>query len=179
MEFFKKYEKEIKEIVVIHNFTKHYILLGEELSTDFETYLQPVKEFRDAYEHIMRIFTKCVGLNNDENSISKDEYIKQNLSKALGHEYRAFFDVADWFSIICRKRIYDMVQEHSYEQLCEKYPRYPEMKSRLYTISEEIASIREKKDISSNIFDEVNRYQYALVELLGYYRELVDCKLIK
>jgi len=49
MDLFKKFEKEIKEIVVIHNFTKHYILLGEELSDDFETYLQPVKEFRDAY----------------------------------------------------------------------------------------------------------------------------------
>lgn len=56
MDFFKRFEKEIKEIVVIHNFTKHYILLGEELSEDFETYLQPIKEFRDAYEHIVRVF---------------------------------------------------------------------------------------------------------------------------
>lgn len=87
-------------------------MLGEELSDDFETYLQPVKEFRDAYE-----------------------------------------------------------------QLCNKYPKYPEMKSRLYLISEEIATIRDKKDISSNIFDEVNHYQYALVELLGYYRDLVKCEL--
>ena len=54
---------------------------------------------------------------------------------------------------------------------------YPEIKKNLYTISEEIATIREKKDISSNIIDEVNHYQYALVQLLGYYRELVDCEI--
>lgn len=29
MDFFKKYEKEVKEIAIIHNFTKHYILLAE------------------------------------------------------------------------------------------------------------------------------------------------------
>jgi hypothetical protein len=175
MDFIKKFEKEIKEIAVIHNFTKHYIMLGEELSDDFETYLQPVKEFRDAYEHILRIFRQCVGLN--DNDMNKEEYIQKNLSKALGHEYRAFFDVADWFSIVCRKRIYDMVQKYTYDQLCEKYPKYPEMKKRLFEISEEITSIRESKDIVSNIVDEVNRYQYVMVELLGYYRDLVNCEL--
>lgn len=177
MDLFRKFQKEIKEIVVIHNFTKHYILLGEELSDDFETYLQPVKEFRDAYEHIVRVFAKCTGLSGTSNGVNKDEYVQKNLSKALGHEYRAFFDVADWFSIICRKRIYDIVQGYTYEQICNKYPKYPEMKNRLYTISEEIATIRDSKDISNNIFEEVNHYQYALVELLGYYRELVNCEL--
>lgn len=177
MDFLKKFEKEIKEIVVIHNFTKHYILLGEELSDDFETYLQPIKEFRDAYEHIIRIFTKCTGLDDDLGNMTKEEYIKRNLGKALGHEYRAFFDVADWFSIICRKKIYEMVNGHTYEEMCNIYPKYPDMKIRLYEISEEIASIRDNKDISNNIFEEVNRYQYALVELLGFFRELVKCEL--
>ena len=177
MDLFKRFEKEIKEIVVIHNFSKHYILLGEELSHDFETYLQPVKELRDAYEHIIRIFTKCAGLGKLEENMKKEEYVQQNLSKALGHEYRAFFDVADWFSIICRKQIYDMVKGYTYEQLCDKYPKYPEMKKRVYAISNEIATIRDKKDISNNIYDEVNHYQYALVELLGYYRDLVNCEL--
>ena len=30
MDIFKKFEKEIQEIVIIHNCTQHYILLGEE-----------------------------------------------------------------------------------------------------------------------------------------------------
>ncbi len=174
MDFFKKYEK---EITIIHNFTKHYIIFGEELSDDFETYLQPVKEFRDAYEHIMRIFIKCTDSSINSGNAKTEDYIKKNLSKALGHEYRAFFDVADWFSIICRKKIYEIVKGYTYEQLCEIYPNYTKMKSRLYEISTEIAQIRDKKDISNNIYEEVNAYQYALVELLGYYRELINCKL--
>lgn len=176
MDIFKKFGKELKEIVVIHNFTKHYILLGEEFSEDFVSYLQPIKEFRDAYEHFMRIFTVCTKLNSDKN-VDGEAYIRSNLNKALGHEYRAFFDVADWFAITCRKRINELLKDYSYEHICEIYPQYPKVRIRLYEISTEIANIREQKDISSNIFNEVNRYQYILVELLGYYRELLECKL--
>lgn len=175
MDFLKKYENEIQEIITIHNFTKHYILLGEEISEDFQTYLQPVKEFRDAYEHIIRIFARCTKMQNETADIN--EYVKSNLSKALGHEYRAFFDVADWFSIICRKQIYEIVKKYTYNELCEKYTDYPKMKQRLYEISNEIAQIRDSKDISGEIIDDVNRYQYALVELLKYYRDLISCEL--
>lgn len=176
MNIFKDFEKEISEIVIIHNFTKHYILLGEEIADDFKTYLQPVKEFRDAYEHIVRIFTKCVGIE-DVSESSKEDYIRSNLSKALGHEYRAFFDVADWFSIICRKNIHELVKDHSYEEIILKCPEYPRIKERIFEIAQEITNIRERKDISYNIFEEVNRYQRVLVELLDYHRKLILCNL--
>lgn len=177
MDIFKKFEKEIQEIVIIHNCTQHYILLGEELSDNFESYLQPIKEFRDAYEHLIRIFSQCLGLTAKTEDYSKEDYIRNNLSKALGHEYRAFFDVADWFAIICRRQIYQIVKSYNYQKLCSIYPKYPIMKRRLYEISEEIANIREAKDISGNIVEQVNRYQYQLVELLGYYRDLINCEL--
>lgn len=178
MDFFEKYDDKIKEISMIHNITKHYILLGEEISSNFETYLQPVKEFRDAYEHIIRTFTKISGLGSiQDKHISLDEYVQNNLDKALGHEYRAFFDVADWFSIICRKNIYDIVHKYSNKELCDVFPEYPNLKSNIIKISENIAKIREDKDIAPNIINEVNQYQYALVYLYSNYKKLLELNL--
>lgn len=176
MNLLKDFKKQIKEIICIHNYTKHYILLGEELDENFETYLQPIKEFRDAYEHIIRIFTWIIE-KDEESGIQQRQYISNNLNSVLSHEYRAFFDTADWFTIICRKKIYDIVGEYSFEEVCKKYPEYPDLKAKLLCISEKIADIREKKDISHNIYEEVNRYQYVMVGLLELYRKLVQCKL--
>ena len=51
-----KYDSTLKEIVLLHTITKRYILLGEETDVNFHSYLQPIKEFRDSYVHILRIF---------------------------------------------------------------------------------------------------------------------------
>ena len=93
----------LNEISQVHMYTKHYLLIAEELSDDGMTFLQPLKEHRDAYDHISRIF--ALSLNDNNRSYNEEEYILDNIRKAFGHEYRAFFDMADWFTYICRKYI--------------------------------------------------------------------------
>ena len=69
--------------------TKIYLLTAEEISENGDALIQPLKEHRDAYDHIVRIFastTKKVPEGYDYYS-----YIKGNLEKAYGHEYRVFF----------------------------------------------------------------------------------------
>lgn len=175
MTFAKECKYKIEEIVRIHNCTKHYIILGEEISPDFETYLQPIKEFRDAYEHLIR----CIAVEYDIADLDNDKnnYILNNLDKTLGHEYRAFFDTADWFCVICRDNINNIVSKYTYEEICLKYTKYPEVKKRIFDISLKIADIRSDKDISSDIIDKVNEYQYIMKELLSYYRDLINCAL--
>ena len=58
-----------------------------------------IKEHRDAYDHIVRIFastTKKVPEGYDYYS-----YIKGNLEKAYGHEYRAFLIRQTGLHTIC------------------------------------------------------------------------------
>lgn len=52
----EKYMAYWDNICEIYFLTKHYLLLGEELSEDFDTFFQPVKEHRDTFDHIARVY---------------------------------------------------------------------------------------------------------------------------
>lgn len=128
MNYLKKimsYKNYWDDICKIHLFTKHYLLLAEEMSVDGDLFLQPLKEHRDAYDHIIRVYAALGKKINVDNA---DEYMKNNMSKALGHEYRAFFDTADWLTLICRERINDLLAEKSREEVVKKYSNYSNLK---------------------------------------------------
>lgn len=79
----------LTEMSQVHMYTKHYLLIAEELSEEGVAFLQPLKEHRDAYDHISRIFS--LSLKDGNNEERDDEaYILDNVRKAFGHEYRAF-----------------------------------------------------------------------------------------
>lgn len=158
-----KYDSQLREIVLLHNITKNYLLLGEETDLNFSSYLQPIKEFRDSYDHILRVFRKVLF----ENEAVDDAYIEKQLSKALGHEYRAFFDVADWFSIVCRKAAYEAIEQKSdnASTLVKQYPRYVECAELINGSGQKIAEIRAAKDVGANIANLVNDYQKLMMEI--------------
>lgn len=81
------YEDYWENICKIHSLTKHYLLLSEELSLEGNSFIQPLKEHRDAYDHVIRVYAMK---NNISNMKKSNEYMEKNMSKALGHEYRAF-----------------------------------------------------------------------------------------
>ena len=166
------YESYWDNICQIYFLTKHYLLLAEELSDDFDTFLQPVKEHRDAFDHIARVYGYKF-LNSEIKDI--DKYCKQNMKKAVGHAYRAFFDTADWLSYVCRRKIRLAITGKSESEIIEKYPRYAELKATLIEIPKRIASIRENKDVSDNMDEliaEVDSYKEVLDELLMYYDDI-------
>lgn len=156
-------------ICAVHFLTKHYQLIGEEFATDNDLFLQPMKEHRDAYDHIIRVYGYKM---NDDVIDNIDDYRSQNFDKALGHEYRAFFDMADWLSIICRKGIRLLVENKSKEEILKVYPQYENIKRDLLTISENIALIREGKDVAKNMLSQVEEYREILDRLLQAYKDL-------
>ena len=144
--------KKLSELGELHILTKHYLLLAEELSEDGISFLQPLKEHRDAYDHFMRIFALP---HRNEQEFGKNfdvvKYIEENVSKAYGHEYRAFFDTADWLTFICRKYIRQALSYHSIKKRYENdYKDYNDIKSIINDIPYKIAKYREQKDISDN-----------------------------
>lgn len=165
MEISKKFDEQIKEIVLLHNVTKHYIILGEETDENFNSYLQPIKEFRDSYDHLLRIFRNVLfdGKNIDE------AYIEKQFSKALGHEYRAFFDVGDWFTIVCRKAAYEAIanKQKSMKQIREYFPEYKEKVDVIVSAGNRIAAIRNAKDVGGKITKLVDEYQKVMNDVHG------------
>ena len=159
-------------ICKIYFLTKHYLLLSEELSDDFDTFLQPLKEHRDAFDHIIRVY----GYKMLEKKMDDiDKYQEDNMKKAIGHTYRAFFDTADWLSYICRKKIREIVSRYNKEQISERYDKYEDVKKKLVEIPKQIAQIRENKDLSDNesvLIEEVASYSEILDQLIGIYHEV-------
>lgn len=166
------YEKYWKGICQIYLITKHYLLLAEEISDDCDTFLQPLKEHRDAFDHIVRVYG-----NQFANEMKSDieSYRENNMKKALGHEYRAFFDTADWLSYICRRKIRLILEGKSKDEIMAKYEKYDDLKSFLITVPAKIAEIRENKDISDDeqeLIGEVENYRNLLDKLLEYYKTI-------
>ncbi|MFH1563924.1 MAG: hypothetical protein ABIF11_11005 [Nitrospirota bacterium] len=163
-------EKDTKEIWVqiihAHECTKHFTLKAEEYDKNFKTFIQPFNELKNVLEHIIRAMSAEVGINEDKNQT----YIEKNLDKAIGHEYRAFFDIADWLSISLRERIIETLKPFNYEAISKAIPDYySSIRSRIDEICDDIANLREKKDIGNgnNLILEAESYEKILNELLA------------
>ena len=164
----------------IHMLTKHYLLVAEELSEEGVTFLQPLKEHRDAYDHLMRVFYLPTRLETSDIASDFDSaaYIKKNVEKAMGHEYRAFFDMADWLTFICRRKIRE---ELSYQRVRQAYisrygaEDYQFVKNLINTIYATIAQYRTEKDIGKTAppLQDVQSYQKTIDQLLDIYKKVM------
>lgn len=131
-------------IITIHNYTKKLFIQAEELDEEFKTFLQPGNELKNALEHIMRY--KATKYNIDSND--SHNFFLDDLRRAEGHECRAFFDTADWFSISLRKSIQDSLSPYSPDTIKSVYSDYyPSDRPQIDKICKSIASLREEKSI--------------------------------
>ena len=161
------------EIVEIHNQTKSWFLWVEEKEKGFKTYLQPIKELRDALEHIIRARANALGLDG---KAQDQTYQEKNLDKALGHEYRAFFDTADWLATCFREKIAETLTPYESNIIVKVAPEYyQETLPRFEEIAEVIAELRSKKDIATKFMPETAReYQSILDELKETYQMIAS-----
>lgn len=162
-------ENNWKILCKIHILTKHYTLLAEEYNISTKAFLQPMKEQKDAYEHIIRAYTrKC---ENTLLSEEDEEYVAKNIEKAIGHEYRAFFDTIDYLTLCLRELISKRLSEFSYKELIQTYPDYDKFKKTMIDMPERIATYREKKDIgSSEMLKFASEYGKIVDELIVCYK---------
>lgn len=163
----------------IHMLTKHYLLIAEELSDEGVVFLQPLKEHRDAYDHLVRVFYLPIRLNssNVPNDFDCNKYITKNVEKAVGHEYRAFFDMADWLTFICRRKIREGL---SLKWIRQAYistygeDAFRTVKKLVNEVPFIIAQYRTEKDIGKNessISDVIN-YKGTIDQLLEIYQQV-------
>lgn len=139
----EKMETQWERLCELHSRTKHYLLIAEELSDDDAVFLQPLKEHRDAYDHIMRAYSAFFHdvLPTKE---KKEEYIERNMEEAYGHEFRAFFDTGDWLSVICRKYIRTTLKNQNRKKLSE-FKDYERIKKLVNSMPVVIAKIRSRE----------------------------------
>lgn len=162
----------------LYNMTKKMYIKTEEYDDDFCSIMQPIKEQRDALDHIVRSYSRLIKLEarelTDKQEQENLESIQRNFQKALGHIYRAFYDAADILTIILRKHISDYLAPFTYRQICSCWSDYEHKRRELIEISKNIANLRADKEIKSNpkdqqkIFDEYQRILNFLFDTLDY-----------
>lgn len=142
----KNFDDLWKAIIHIHNESKALFILCEEIEPhEFRSFLQPFNELRHAYEHVVRSKANEFGMGK---KLSGSEYQYNSLNKALGHEYRGFFDCADWLAVILREAIIETLKPFPLSCIQAALPEYySNYRIRIDKISKEIATIRGDKDI--------------------------------
>lgn len=150
-----------EEICELYNLTKKYQLLAEELAGS--SYIQPILEQKNALDHIIKAYL--------ESSKSMEEANKQ-LGGAKAHLYRAFWDVADWLSIICRESVYKLLRKKSPKKIADACPEYySEIRKKLVDMPEAISDMRFKKD---DKIQYVKEYCDILDELVKDYKHIAN-----
>lgn len=169
------YDQLWAKITTIFFNLKQVVALAEELGADSDTFIHPIKEQRDALDHIVRAEAVRLGLDGESRG---EDYSLSQLDKAVGHLYRGFFDAADWLALSIRERISLALREYSNACVMAVLPTYyHEYKPFMIEACEDIAALRGKKDIgkdSQQIIDEVERYRAVLGRLLLIHRKVVS-----
>lgn len=136
-----------EDFCLVHAETKNIYIYAEEYSKDFSSILQPIKEQRDALEHIVRSYTRILATTTPTDSDTS--YIEKNFSKAKGHLYRAYYDTADIFSIILREKISEYLSLFTYSEIVSVWGKkeYDEKRKYLIRVNKVIADLRIEKDV--------------------------------
>lgn len=170
-------EKDVQEqwlnICRLHRITKEYLLAAEEVCEEGVLFFQPLKEHRDAYDHVIRTFS--IDLKKVPEDVDCKLYVKKNLEKAYGHEYRAFFDTADWLSYNLRKSIRERLRKMSKREKKEFIQRSggEAFLERMNQYPFKVAEMRGDKDIGMASNDSpIREYQNILDEMIAIYKSI-------
>lgn len=153
---------------------KEYIL-AEEIDDELSTNIQPLKQLRDALDHIMRVVAVEQGFSGLDFSVDElpDGFEEDNFKSAMDHLYRAFFDVCDSASLSYRDRIIKNLDGFSKEVILTALPDYyPKIRPRIVEIEEEIADMRNSKgQLPNSRTKQASYYIGVLEELKSFYKE--------
>jgi len=164
-------------LVKLHIHTKSLVLLAEEIGEDLQTNLHIIQQWGYAHEHSMRATGIQKGLKVGVDESEKESAIRDNLESAIKHEYRAFWDAADWVSILYRDKIYKLLVPYSTQCIKDIIPEwYSEMQPNIQEINEKIAGFREQKDGAKSInakLDEAKEYRNKIDYLKECYKKVL------
>lgn len=166
-------DKELrKNLIFVYTETKNLFIEAEELFPDMRFFAAPSLEHRDALEHVMRYLKMT-----DNNKVSY-EAVKQ-LDNALGHEARAYFDTADYVSVLVRDEIRKSLKRIPIRKIKKNWENYSEIKSQVITISEKISNIRQRKTGSVQLVNEYTKVIRLVIDTYKHFVKVVEPKLRK
>ena len=159
-----------ERIFYVHLKTKELYILAEEYGSELQTFFLPINSLKNAYENIIHVCANDY-MARIGNSDSNPKYVLDNLRVALGHECKAFFDTADFLSILLRKKIAECLNGFTYPQIASVWDDYNTVRLQLIQINQEISEIRNRKSDTNDYYidEDVEKYYFETKNLLDWY----------
>lgn len=161
---------------------KAMYILAEETTPGFMDFLQPVFEINRGFDHMSRAIAVETGLTAPDDP---ETYVNENLGKAIGHFYRAYFDITDWLSMNLRESVIEEFNVFSHSCIAEVAPEYySEVAPAIEETSKRIAEIRSKKDVGNaetvtlmeDYSDIINTLREKIINIRRKKAGLIDCE---
>lgn len=166
-------EEKLKEITKLYLKVRELMLYADEIHPEKKTFIPPINEIRNAFDHLMRVFAVKFELKTTD----KEDYITDNLDRALGHVYRAAFDVLDYVSIHLRNKILDEINEIPTEALNVVFPDYyQKIRPDIEKASTEISDFRSRKDMGDPKIDDVTKYAEIIDRLKSHLDKTLEIR---
>lgn len=159
----------------VYFFVKELLLYNEVIDPEGYTSPQILNELRNAYDHINRALRKKLNPDNPDSTKSDEEYVSQNLDKAIGHVYRACYDALDWLSLNVREEIQESLAPYSHETINTVIPNYYSgLRKEIINYEEKISQLRANKDIASLDQNSLVEYTEIVKNLQSIRKQIND-----
>lgn len=159
-----QYKNELQEVYKVY---KKLFIRAEEKLEEMNFFVAPMLEHRDAMDHLMKYFSLT-----DDKSIAgnKAEEALKQLDEALGHEYRAYFDVADYVCITVRSKIAESLKGISKKKIRSVWKDYSDIRKKVAKVSDMIAEIRNNRNGNMT---SVKEYEVVLDDIFEIYDDFI------
>ena len=146
---------QITQLYEIYAKTKYLMIKAEELDPERnQTYLQPRLELYQAFDHLMQAYQNAEVLNTEI-----------NLASSIKHVTTAFFDIADWLTMLIRLMVDTELREYDSETIKTVLPDYYSViRPEIDHLSNAISELRKNKTYENT--DDVEKYVQLLEQAL-------------
>lgn len=166
----EEFRKFWEHYILIYESQKRIYMLAEEYDKEFSSFLQPIKEQKDSLDHIARAYKQYYNTEDLYNGIDS---VFDNLNKAIGHIFRAYYDSVDFLGIILRERISSNICNFTYPQIVSVWKDYEIYRKKLIEFPEKMTNLKLNKGIdksSDEIKQRIKDYQKLIDELLEIFK---------
>ena len=156
---------ELSEIHKLYVSLRLFLVLSEQLDPKNLTYLGPVNEIRNSFDHVMRAF---------------DEEPSYQFGEAKEHIKRACYDTLDNLAIDTCTQIDDLMRQFDSQVISRIFPKYYEsIRPQMLGIQREIAELRSNKSIDQDMYSKrdataLDEYFEIIKILIDYNREVTE-----
>jgi hypothetical protein len=147
----------IKRLADAYIQAKALVLYAEEIDPSARSNIQPIKELRDAYDHIMLLAISKAYPHEAGRKLTQEECLG-NIEKAIGHVYRASFDALDGVVLSLKELIARELCRFPADILSQVLPDYWDIKIELQRLVDQVAKYREQKSLSEGRNELLDKY---------------------